>query len=486
MTEQICDSTLYTKNPSIFHQFRFILKSENLQKIIRLVCGLHSIVCPKGEHREIVMGSVFSDLVPSGDDLNADGLTRVAAAAAMAFISTTVDDFIVIMYCMSRAEKSLAKNAARARHLGTDGTSRQYQTRVEAYCSIGAGVVLGFTVLVLFSLLGLLFSHSVDMGYVCLLGFIPIAIGIKQGLQYLRDFDEPLYLACCLRSCGGCLDSYEWMWTCGGRFTWLLTEETRGSSDEALDSASAMSGLENGSGAYSVVASGSDDAAEDEDEDNMHRTSGTGGTGGTGGAAVAVNPVLDADGSRGTGTLSPQEQQQDVQGRGNEQSEAHTGSSDEGRCDGDANGNETDIEVDLEAEMDAALAQTAASAEQSGGALKHWTGRSCSWCLQAQTLEVTLMMIGVGSDNVAIYMVIFAVDDVHEILLTILVFYLLLFVNLFLAAFLMHCRSVATCFQKYAEALVPLLLMVLGGLILQDSVLFGNAGIAVEKQRYRS
>ena len=82
------------------------------------------------------MGNVLSGLLPPSSDVGAEGLQRVVTAAAMAFVSTTIDDFVVIVYFMSRAEKRLASRA------GSDvNASQRGQTRLQAYGVICVGVV---------------------------------------------------------------------------------------------------------------------------------------------------------------------------------------------------------------------------------------------------------------------------------------------------------------------------------------------------------
>lgn len=141
----------------------------------------------------------------------------------------------------------------------------------------------------------------------------------------------------------------------------------------------------------------------------------------------------------------------------------------EGQEAGDGDGSDEGDEAD---EAEAALEE--ANEESS---LKDCLKRALSWVINPHVLEVALIMVGVGSDNVAIYLVIFATDKMHEVVITIVVFYILLVVNVLLAMWLMRCKSVALCFQDYAETVVPFVLIGLGCFIVYDSVLFGHNGL---------
>ena len=151
--------------------------------------------------------------------------------------------------------------------------------------------------------------------------------------------------------------------------------------------------------------------------------------------AVNKNPILGPyDEPAVSGALEPPREKQGSSGGARESAAGNA---------------DSDTDSNADSELDEVALAVSAEADDQSSPVKQWISGLCGGCLQAQVLEVMLIMIGVGSDNVAIYMVIFAVDDVHEIVLTVLVFYMLLLVNIFVAACLMRCRSVATCFQKY-------------------------------------
>lgn len=130
----------------------------------------------------------------------ADGMSyqKVMIASALAFLSTTIDDFVVIIYFMCRAETRLAK----AQLLNIEPEL----SHTESYFVIFLGVVLGFTVIVALSLCGRVFAIAGDVGYICLLGFIPICIGGAQVAALLRAYlaqrgHEEAYDACLYKVC---------------------------------------------------------------------------------------------------------------------------------------------------------------------------------------------------------------------------------------------------------------------------------------------
>ena len=125
------------------------------------------------------MAEAISDAAVAESDAEGLSYQKVMVASALAFLSTTIDDFVVIVYFMCRAETRLAK----AIRLNTEPEL----SRTESYFVIFLGVVLGFTVLVALSLSGRVFSLASDVGYICLLGFLPIFIGGSQAAAQLRE-----------------------------------------------------------------------------------------------------------------------------------------------------------------------------------------------------------------------------------------------------------------------------------------------------------
>ena len=439
------------------------------------------------------------------------GINSVIVASIVAFVSTTVDDFVVIVYFMSRAEK----RHMRAQSVDRINVHKSRMSRSKEYASIACGVFLGFTVLVLISLLGRAFTF-LDMGYVCLLGLLPILLGVSQGAGYLKEImhkrghgeQYDAFIMKWLR-CDGVFD---WLWSCCGMCAILIDddeEEDAGKSDDAHDIVDG-----DGAGMYAKVShrdmdvsrsphrqnekddddaspvpaiSGSVDVYIDADSNGNAKEEGTSSSSnrqvmGNGKVKGIMNKnehcdienPSDSDSSADVATIGNPILRVEEGGEGGATKVASTHNDDN---DDEELGDPTTRRGDDEESVSDETAALEEAANETSP-LKTAFKTICQWLLSPLVLEVALIMIGVGSDNVAIYMVIFATEPISEILLTIFIFYGLLAVNLVLAAWLMKCKSVALCFQEYAEGFVPLVLIGLGCFIVYDSVLFGHDGIS--------
>jgi cadmium resistance protein CadD (predicted permease) len=96
----------------------------------------------------------------------------------------------------------------------------------------------------------------------------------------------------------------------------------------------------------------------------------------------------------------------------------------------------------------------------------------CRSCMDPFVLEVVVYALACSSDNIAIYISIFASMQLWEVLVTTLLFYICLGLNIATAMCLMRCRAVSVCFEDYSKYFVPALLIVLGLVILSDSILW--------------
>jgi len=93
-------------------------------------------------------------------------------------------------------------------------------------------------------------------------------------------------------------------------------------------------------------------------------------------------------------------------------------------------------------------------------------------CLDPFVIEVTAYALVCSSDNIAIYISIFASLKPWEVIVVTLLFYLCLGFNIATAMCLMRCRAVSVCFEDYSKYLVPVLLIGLGVYILSDSIIW--------------
>lgn len=87
----------------------------------------------------------------------------------------------------------------------------------------------------------------------------------------------------------------------------------------------------------------------------------------------------------------------------------------------------------------------------------------------AQMYHVSLVTIANGGDNIGIYLPLFANTDLSSFLVILSVFFLMIGVWCFVAYLLSMHPIIANALTKYGEAIVPLVLIVLGFYILIDS-----------------
>lgn len=95
-------------------------------------------------------------------------LLQVTIAAVSAFAATNIDDIIVSMFFFSQVNQNL-----RVRH-------------------IVIGNYLGFIVLIIASLLGFLGGLIIPKTWIGLLGFVPVAIGLKQIFEQEEEETIPV------------------------------------------------------------------------------------------------------------------------------------------------------------------------------------------------------------------------------------------------------------------------------------------------------
>lgn len=110
--------------------------------------------------------------------------------------------------------------------------------------------------------------------------------------------------------------------------------------------------------------------------------------------------------------------------------------------------------------------------EEESNVLSNMFKRVCQSCMDPFVVEVAAYALVCSSDNIAIYISIFASMKLWEVLFVTLLFYLCLGFNIAIAMCLMRCRAVSVCFEDYSKYLVPFLLIGLGMYILSDSILW--------------
>lgn len=93
-------------------------------------------------------------------------------------------------------------------------------------------------------------------------------------------------------------------------------------------------------------------------------------------------------------------------------------------------------------------------------------------CCDPFVLEVATLALICSTDNISIYIALFASSDIEEVFIIIAVFYALLFINVFFALGVMSCPQISNLFQKYSDYLIPFFLVGLGLDILSDSIIW--------------
>lgn len=301
----------------------------------------------------------------------ADLNSRILGAAVVAFISTTVDDFAVMIIFFGKA-------SANPVILNNGG-----------YVKVAIGQTLGFTIVVVISLIGLGINAAVPPGYVGLIGFIPMVLGLWGLYELIMD------------KCFGDEKKVE------SNLKDIANDVEYGPASEKEHSSDSSSPFSRDSKIY-----------------------------------VATSDIPSADLTTEAFDPSKNYESMPVIKKLEEVEEKDT--KEEGL-----------VEEEGESNM-----------------LSRFIQSACAGVLDRFTLEVTSYAVACSSDNIAIYIALFASTTPANVGIIILIFYVLLVVNVFLALGLMKCPGVASAFEEYSEYFVPFLLMGLGIYILNGTVIW--------------
>jgi cadmium resistance protein CadD (predicted permease) len=240
--------------------------------------------------------------------------TSILLKAVLAFFSTTMDDFAVMLVFFSRAQ--------------TD-----YPSDVKfGYLRVIAGQTIGFTIVVLISLMGMIVGLVVPEDYVDLIGFFPLVVGLFKAYEVIEEE------GCCGLECCGF----------GGELAETVAD---GSKQE-----------------YEKLKQADDVDVEKQEP-------------------VFEEPISSYN--------NPAE----------------------------------------------AAAEPPSEDEPETNALADTVGTICQSCLDPFMLEVTTFALVCSSDNIAIYISLFASMKPWQVLFTIAMFYCLLFLNIVIAMLLMEVRG---------------------------------------------
>lgn len=306
--------------------------------------------------------------------------SRVFITAVLAFISTTLDDFAVILMFFGKA------NSSENVRLG--------------YIRTVIGMTLGFTFIIAISLIGLVMGHFLPGKYVALMGFIPLLIGIQKLYEVLRDDGY-------LRLCG------------------LKPENEEEVHDRERNSSDGLTLFEGHN-----VATSKTDIDSSRHKNLLNHDS------------LTENPILDCriGEAHNFSTLEskyeaskPTDDNDDDDGLkitigGDSQIEVDNtshaipteNSSDNLAQENDNQGDEEEAESTF---------------------LSRLVTRLCKNCLDSFTLEVLGFAIACSSDNIAIYISLFSSTTTLDVFIVIVIFYLMLAVNLSIAMMMMRVRA---------------------------------------------
>jgi cadmium resistance protein CadD (predicted permease) len=332
--------------------------------------------------------------------------------AVMAFVGTNVDDLLVLLVFFVEAE-------ANATH--GDGLRSGH---------VVGGQVLGFSILLLLSLLGLLLGLFLPPQYLGLFGLLPLLIGLYGLFTLVREKLSPHpgdETEGGGEAAAGMRDNHE---ADGGMCHGVEMRDTSHGVDHDAD-ATAVVGKE-------CVSSPPDGSAEWAD--------------------VAVGTAL-------THHRTLTEAHQDVQNRRHvfhTSFHTHTHAPDEkGKGEGEGAGAGAGENVEHDDDDD--------EEEEEESLLTRGVGVLLSGCVNPHMLKVALVCVANGGDNIAVYMPYFASLAMWEVAVTLVVFYLLMVLWIALAYALIRLRVVAEFLSQWGELISPFLLIGLGLFILAHS-----------------
>jgi len=268
-------------------------------------------------------------------------------SALLAFFSTTMDDFAVMLIFFGRVHTEMAEQDIRS-----------------GYLKVIVGQTIGFSIVVFISLIGLLVGALIPEEYVDLVGLFPLIVGLMKAHEVMAE--DGVYTCTCFNKQSEDYDKLP---------------QSADASDEKGDKPLPVSDVE---------------------------------------VANSFQKSPDRAGAK---------ESADEKGEGDDK-------------------------------------------EEESNILSNMFKRVCQSCMDPFVVEVAAYALVCSSDNIAIYISIFAPMKLWEVLFVTLLFYLCLGFNIAIAMCLMRCRAVSVCLEDYSKYLVPFLLIGLGIYILSDSIIW--------------
>jgi len=102
-------------------------------------------------------------------------MNTIWLSAVVAFCSTTIDDFAVLLIFYSRA--------------------KSMPNRTAGYLRVILGQTLGFTIVVIISLFGMILGTFFSQDYINVIGIVPLYLGLHKLYEILED--EKFFSKCC-------------------------------------------------------------------------------------------------------------------------------------------------------------------------------------------------------------------------------------------------------------------------------------------------
>ncbi len=309
--------------------------------------------------------------------------------AILAFLSTSIDDFIVFLFFIAIAD--LRKTTAE---------------RIQAHTDAIVGITTAYAVIIGISLLGLLLSALSSDEWVSLIGFVPLFIGLYKFYEILIEDCAPALGCAAAKEASG--DGEE------GK------EDTRRDYEGTRDETAGL--LESGRGGKAQP--GGDDAGNDD-----------------GGDADDESTLVGQDDSS---TRSKNSHSSGL--------------------------NNSRVRGAMESAVGREVVPT--SEEITSNFITQLMKPCLGVIISPFAQEVFATTIAVGSDNIAIYVAVFASEKYWEVAITIGLVFGMLYVWYLIANIFVQFELVKYVCANYSQYLIAPLLVLLGLYVLSDSVLW--------------
>jgi cadmium resistance protein CadD (predicted permease) len=322
----------------------------------------------------------------------------VAVSALVAFFSTTMDDFAVMLIFFNRAN--------------------QMENVRLGYSKVALGMTLAFTIVVLISLLGLVLGVLIQAKYINLIGFIPFLVGCQKLYEVVSEM-------CCSKTTADIDSAVD---------TSVVSNDSGENSPHSGQQMAAtieIQDLESASGVLHEEGKAAPTLRNSSTTSPLHRTIED-----VKDALVEIDvelgqPNIDAD-FRSSNTSHNLESNMDLK---------------KGHHDPISQCQREPTEASAEDEPESSF-------------LSNIFRFSCARCLDPFVLEVMVYGLAVSSDNIAIYTSIFASVSPVGAAIVVLLFYILLVSNIATAMLLMRVRifmlhASDSCYYGSVCATVP-------------------------------